>query len=241
MDSLASCKILIFEDDTAIRSLLTDFFASQGAGVAVAVDGQNSLARIRAEEPDLIILDVVLPFQDGFAILKQLRSSGSTVPVLMLTEKTTVEDKVTGLELGADDSLAKPFETRELLARARVLLRRTLQARQTNPSSRTTLELDPLCIDLVQRQVTVRGIGTVPFTKTEFDLLLDLADNVGRIRTYAQLMQDVLGYDPGVQSRALSMHIANIRKKFEQLGMDDVVQIRTIVGVGYALGMNDKT
>ena len=72
-------------------------------------------------------------------------------------------------------------------------------------------------------------------------MLLDLADNVGRIRTYAQLMQDVLGYDPGVQSRALSMHIANIRKKFEQLGMDDVVQIRTIVGVGYALGMNDKT
>ena len=127
MDSLSSCKILIFEDDAAIRSMLADFFSGQGAVVTTFEDGKDSLERIMREEPDLIVLDVVMPIQNGLTVLRQLRASGGLMPVLMLTEKDTVDDKVTGLELGADDYLPKPFDPRELLARARVLLRRAQQ------------------------------------------------------------------------------------------------------------------
>lgn len=238
MDSLSSCKILVFEDDAAIRSMLTDFFTGHGAVVASAADGKKSLERITKEQPDLIVLDVVMPYQNGLAVLRELRASGSRIPVLMLTEKDTVDDKVNGLELGADDYLAKPFDPRELLARARVLLRRTRQEENPEQSVRRPLQLESLRIDPVRREVAVHGVGPVPLTKTEFDLLWDLAGHAGTIRSYVQLMQEVLGYDPEVESRALSMHIANIRRKFEEIGVDKTIRIRTVVGVGYVLAVN---
>ncbi len=240
MDSLSFCKILIFEDDAAIRSMLADFFSGQGAVVTTFEDGKDSLERIRREEPDLIVLDVVMPIQNGLTVLRQLRASGGLVPVLMLTEKDTVDDKVTGLELGADDYLPKPFDPRELLARARVLLRRAQQDMKLKQTARPALQLDRLRIDPVKREVTVRGVGPVALTKTEFDLLLDLADHAGSIRTYGQLMREVLGYDPEVESRALSMHIANIRRKFEEIGVDKAIRIRTVVGVGYVLAVSGE-
>ncbi len=238
MDRLAPCKLLIFEDDSATRTMLADFFTCQGATVATAEDGRDALARIRSEQPDLLILDVVMPHQSGLAILEQLRAEGSPVPVLMLTAKDTVDDKVTGLELGADDYLAKPFASQELLARARVLLRRTRQAVQMKKVGMVPRRVGGLYIDPLRRVVTVHGQSPVPLTKTEFDLLLDLAEHAGSIRSYAQLMQEVLGYDPGVESRALSMHIAHIRRKLEDIGAADSVRIRTVTGIGYALAVD---
>lgn len=240
MDSLSSCKILIFEDDAAIRSMLSDFFSAQGALVITAADGKNSLERIKKEKPDLIVLDVVMPFQSGLAVLRKLRAAGNQVSVLMLTEKDTVDDKVIGLELGADDYLAKPFDPRELLARARVLLRRARQETNLKQTVRPVLKLGGLRIDPVKREVTVRGAGPLTLTKTEFDLLLDLAEHAGSIRSYAQLMREVLGYDPEVESRALSMHIANIRRKLEEIGVDKGIRIRTVVGIGYVLAVGDE-
>lgn len=239
MDRLSSCKILIFEDDAAIRFMLIDFLVGQGATVVTAEDGKNSLERIIKEQPDLLILDVVMPFQSGLAVLREMRAAGSRVPVLMLTEKDTVEDRVTGLELGADDYLAKPFDARELLARARVLLRRTRLETQMLRTAQPPLQLGCLCIDPLKREVTVHGFGVV-LTKTEFDLLFDLAQHFGAVRSYAQLMQEVLGYDPGVESRALSVHIANIRRKFEDIGEGEAVRIRTVVGIGYTLVVSGR-
>lgn len=235
MDSLSSCKILIFEDDAVIRSMLSDFFTGQGALVATAADGKDSLERIKKEEPDLIVLDVVMPFQNGLSVLRELRNSGSQVPVLMLTEKDSVDDKVNGLDLGADDYLAKPFDPRELLARVRVLLRRAQQDAKLKETVRPVLQVDRLRIDPVNREVVAHGAGPLILTKTEFDLLLDLAEHAGSIRSYAELMQEVLGYDPEVESRALSMHIANIRRKFGEIGVDKSVRIRTVAGIGYVL------
>ncbi|NLB06306.1 MAG: response regulator transcription factor, partial [Desulfobulbaceae bacterium] len=117
--------LLLFEDDPFIRDMLVVFFTAQGLTVRAAADGRNALARIRAEQPDLILLDVVLPFQDGFTILDELRRAGIKTPVILLTEKSGVDDKVTGLDHGADDYLTKPFSPAELLARIRVQLRRT--------------------------------------------------------------------------------------------------------------------
>ena len=239
MKRFAPCKLLIFEDDSAMRTMLADFFTGQGATVATAEDGKDALARIDGERPDLLILDVVMPYQSGLAILEQLRAAGNTVPVLMLTARDTVDDKVTGLELGADDYLAKPFAAQELLARARVLLRRTRQAAvQTRQAGMFPRRVGGLYIDPLKRVMSVDGQRPVPLTKTEFDLLLDLAEHAGSIRSYAQLMQEVLGYDPGVESRALSMHIAHIRRKLEDIGASDIVRIRTVTGIGYTLAVD---
>ncbi len=236
MDKPLSCNLLIFEDDAAVRAMLADFFASQGATVATAEDGRNSFERIKREQPDLIVLDVVMPYKNGFVVLKELRDAGGDVPVLMLTEKDSVEDKVAGLELGADDYLAKPFSTRELLARVRVLLRRAGQGVR----AAGMLQLEHLYINPVKREVQVLGYGPVSLTKTEFDLLFDLAEHVGTVRTHAQLMQDVLGYGPGIKSRALSMHIANIRRKFEEIGVGSTLHIRSVAGVGYTLAVRRR-
>jgi DNA-binding response OmpR family regulator len=122
------CTLLLFEDDPFIRDMLAVFFTAQGMTVRAAADGRDALTRIRAEQPDLILLDVVLPYQDGFAILDQLRQANIRTPVIMLTEKGGVDDKITGLDHGADDYLTKPFSPAELLARIRVQLRRTAAA-----------------------------------------------------------------------------------------------------------------
>ena len=233
-------KILIVEDEQSISNFISMVLNANGYDTIIVGSGEEALTMIASHCPDLIVLDVVMPIQNGLTVLRQLRASGGLVPVLMLTEKDTVDDKVTGLELGADDYLPKPFDPRELLARARVLLRRAQQDMKLKQTARPALQLDRLRIDPVKREVTVRGVGPVALTKTEFDLLLDLADHAGSIRTYGQLMREVLGYDPEVESRALSMHIANIRRKFEEIGVDKAIRIRTVVGVGYVLAVSGE-
>ena len=235
MDGVTPYKLLIFEDDEILRSMLVDFFSGQGATVATAANGQGALDRIEKEKPDVIILDMIMPIVDGWTTLRELRSSGNELPVLVLTDKGSVADRVNGLELGADDYLAKPFAPKELLSRVKALLRRVQWQRNTALSPPVMLQVKGLQLDPIKREASISGKGLLPLTKTEFDLLFFIAKEADRVFSHAQLMQEVLGYDPEVESRALSMHIANVRRKLDEVGLNGQQVIRTVSGAGYAL------
>ena len=225
------CTLLLFEDDPFIRDMLVVFFTAQGVQVRAAADGREALARIRAEQPDLILLDVVLPFQDGFSILREMRREGVETPVIMLTEKGGVDDKVTGLEFGADDYLTKPFSPAELLARIRVQLRR---ARPAGEAPARPLTIGPLTIDPAAREALLADRSRIPLTKTEFDLLYYLAARGTAVASHAELLKEVLGYEPDTETKSLVMHIANIRRKLDK-ACPDALTIRAVAGVGYKL------
>lgn len=223
--------LLLFEDDPFIRDMLVVFFTAQGLTVRTAADGRNALARIRAEQPDLILLDVVLPFQDGFSILDELRRAGSKTPVILLTEKSGVDDKVTGLDHGADDYLTKPFSPAELLARIRVQLRRTTANQEPAPQP---LTVGPVTIDPAAREALLADRSRLPLTKTEFDLLYYLAAKGRAVASHAELLKEVLGYEPETETKSLVMHIANIRRKLDK-ACPHALTIRAVAGVGYKL------
>ena len=229
-DSL-SCSILIFEDDPQILTMLATFFAEKGATVSTAEDGRDALARIKSVHPDIILLDVVMPVQDGLSILQELRRVDQNVPVILLTEKSTVDDKVTGLEFGADDYMPKPFSIKELLARVRAQLRR-LQRKQ--PAETACIKVGKVRIDPMTREIYLPKDKTLPLTKTEFDLLAFLAARVGTVVPHGVLLQDVLGYDPGVETKTLIMHLANIRRKIEKV-CPQALTIKSVTGIGYKL------
>ena len=223
--------LLLFEDDPFIRDMLVVFFTAQGLTVRAAADGRNALARIRAEQPDLILLDVVLPFQDGFSILDELRRAGITTPVILLTEKSGVDDKVTGLDHGADDYLTKPFSPAELLARIRVQLRRTAANQEPAPQP---LTVGPVTIDPAAREALLADRSRLPLTKTEFDLLYHLAAKGRAVAPHGELLKEVLGYEPETETKSLVMHIANIRRTLEQT-CPGALAIKSIAGIGYRL------
>ena len=225
------CTLLLFEDDPFIRDMLVVFFTAQGMTVRAAADGRDALTRIRAEQPDLILLDVVLPYQDGFAILDQLRHAGIRTPVIMLTEKSGVDDKVTGLDHGADDYLTKPFSPAELLARIRVQLRRTAAAGEPAPQP---LTVGPVTIDPAAREALLPDRSRIPLTKTEFDLLYHLAAKGRAVAPHGELLKEVLGYEPETETKSLVMHIANIRRKLDK-ACPHALTIRAVAGVGYKL------
>ena len=223
--------LLLFEDDPFIRDMLVVFFTAQGLTVRTAADGRNALARIRADQPDLILLDVVLPFQDGFTILDELRRAGDKTPVILLTEKSGVDDKVTGLDHGADDYLTKPFSPAELLARIRVQLRRTTANQEPAPQP---LTVGPVTIDPAAREALLADRSRLPLTKTEFDLLYYLAAKGRAVASHAELLKEVLGYEPETETKSLVMHIANIRRKLDK-ACPHALTIRAVAGVGYKL------
>ncbi|MGI6655778.1 MAG: response regulator transcription factor [Desulfobulbus sp.] len=201
-----------------------------GATVATSEDGRDAMARIAEAAPDILLMDVVMPYRDGFSILQELRQTNRDLPVIMLTEKSEVEDKVTGLEYGADDYMTKPFSPKELLARVRVQLRRSHQA----GGNARVLSIGVLRIDLQAREVLLPDGSFLHLTKTEFDLLAFLADRPGAVVPHAQLLGDVLGYDPMVETKSLVMHIANIRRKIDQ-HCPGALTIKAVAGVGYKL------
>lgn len=231
MSEPLACTLLIFEDDSAIRTMLTAFFTGLGARVETAADGSNALERINAVQPDILLLDVIMPVQDGLAILQSLRRVNTGLPVIMLTEKDGVEDKVTGLEYGADDYMTKPFSPKELLARVRAQLRRSRRAQSGNDPC---LHIGAVHIDPSTREIRLSTGELLPLTKTEFDLLAYLAARVGAVLTHAELFREVLGYDPGVETKALVMHVANIRRKLDR-HCPLALSIKAVAGVGYKL------
>jgi DNA-binding response OmpR family regulator len=225
-----TCRILLVEDEKAIREAVAAYLAREGYLVNAVADGQQALDEFAAGEYGLIILDLMLPGVSGEKVCQVVRST-SDIPLIMLTAKGEIEDRIAGLELGADDYLVKPFSPRELVARVRALLRRS---HISDESRRETLEFDELFIDIPSHHVMVDG-HPVDLTASEFKLLVTLARHPGNIYTRGELVERVLGYDFEGYERTIDSHIKNLRSK---LG-DDPREPRwlfTVHGVGYRFG-----
>ena len=222
-------RILVAEDELPMRTALEDCLVAEGFRVFSASNGDRALERAVKEKPDLLILDVMMPRLDGFAVCKELRRLGQTTPILMLTAKGMVRDRVTGLDCGADDYLVKPFSTEELLARVRALLRRL----QRGEASVEMLKLGETEIDLIKQTATRNG-SPVHLTAKEFAMLRLLAEARGEPVSRERFLDVVWGYGAFPTTRTVDMHIASLRRKLEA----DPEQPRWIVtvhGVGYRM------
>ncbi|MGO4949302.1 response regulator transcription factor [Paenibacillus sp. DRB1-1] len=221
--------ILIIDDDEKIVSMLRRGLAFEGYEVLTAANGAEGLNKMLTAEPDVVVLDVMMPQVDGFEVCRRMREGGSTIPVLMLTAKDEVENRVKGLDLGADDYLVKPFALEELLARVRALLRRKTE-QQDNNGNRLTFE--DLQLDNESREV-VRGGKRLELTAKEFELLHLFMQNPKRVLSRDLIMDKIWGYDYSGESNVLEVYIAMLRQKTEQDGGKRL--IRTIRGAGYIL------
>ena len=224
-------RILIIEDEAPMRTALADLLAAEGHRVLTAANGASGLRRALDEKPDLILLDVMMPRLDGFAVCAELRRLTHAVPVLMLTAKGQIEDRVNGLDVGADDYLVKPFSTEELLARVRALLRR----HQRQARVPLTLKLGEVEIDLA-RQSALRGRQAIHLTAKEFAMLRLLAEAEGEPVTRERFLDVVWGYTTFPTTRTVDNHIASLRAKLEK-NPDAPRWLKTVHGVGYKLEM----
>ncbi|MDP9164559.1 MAG: response regulator transcription factor [Actinomycetota bacterium] len=221
-------RILVVDDEPAVRTSVSAALQFEGYDVAVASDGVAALASIESCRPDLLIVDVLMPRLDGLQTVRRLRAEGSTLPVLMLTARDGLGDRVLGLDAGADDYLVKPFGLEELLARVRALLRRSA----TVAAQASVLVYDDLRLDLAAHRVE-RGGALVRLTRTEFLLLEMLMRHRERVLSRAQLLQDVWGFDFEASSNSLDVYIGYLRRKLEADGRPRLVQ--TERGVGFVL------
>ncbi len=212
------------DDERAIRRLLRMYLTDAGFTVAEAADGDQAIDQVRSGGIDLVLLDLMLPGMDGFEVCRRLREIGP-VPVIMITARSDEAHRVTGLELGADDYVVKPFSPAEVVARVRAVMRRT-----TAPvDPHRTLHAGPVRIEPAARQATVDG-HAVELTRLEFDLLAELAANPRVVYTRERLLEKVWGYQSGVGGKTVDVHVANLRRK---LGED--IGIVAVRGVGYKL------
>jgi len=220
-------KILIVEDDGNIAELLHLYLEKEGYETRIAPDGGKAIELFRSFTPDLVLLDIMLPVMDGWAVLKKIRSESKT-PVIMLTAKGETTDKVTGLEQGADDYIVKPFETKEVLARIHAVLRRS--GAEHGDAGKKRLSFDKLTIDLDAYELLVDGkrVDTPP---KELELLFHLASSPNRVFTRNQLLDEVWGFDYFGDSRTVDVHIKRLREKLE--GVSDTWSLKTVWGVGY--------
>jgi two-component system response regulator MprA len=222
----SNAKILIAEDDRAAREALARALSLEGYEVETVDDGEEALAAAKRFDPDLLLLDVMMPVLDGLAVCRKLRADGNQLPVLILTARTETSDRVVGLDAGADDYMPKPYDLEELLARIRALLRRTVG------DSGEILTVGPLSLDLGGRTVLLAD-RQVELTKTEFDLLELLARNAGIVLDKATIHERIWGYDFGPDSKNLAVYIGYLRRKLEQ---DDAPRLlHTVRGIGYVV------
>jgi two-component system response regulator MprA len=220
-------KILVVDDERAVRESLRRALELEGYEIELAGDGNEALYRLESsEEPDAMILDVLMPGVDGLEVCRRIRGTGSRLPVLMLTARTEVEDRVAGLDAGADDYVTKPFALEELLARVRALLRRT------NEDGGEVLRFADLELDPGTREVK-RGDRRIELTRTEFSLLELFLRNPRQVLTRSVIFERVWGYDFGFGSNSLDVYIGYLRRKTEAAGEPRL--IHTVRGVGYAL------
>ncbi len=220
-------KILIAEDDRAVRDSLERALRLEGYDVSTASDGAAALAAADTVDPDLFVLDIMMPYVDGVTVCRTIRNRGVRTPVLMLTARHEVAHRVDGLDAGADDYLVKPFDLDELLARVRALLRRS-----SLPDNGDVITYADLRIDLKARRVT-RGERLIELTKTEFDLLVLLASNAEIVIERDVIYDRIWGFDFTTSSNSLDVYIGYLRRKLEEEGEPRLVQ--TIRGVGYVV------
>jgi two-component system response regulator MprA len=221
-------RILVVDDDAAVREALRRALQLEGYEIELAADGAEALDRLKLDsaEPDALVLDVSMPRLDGLEVCRRLRRGGSRVPVLMLTARDEVADRVAGLDAGADDYVVKPFALEELLARLRALLRRTSGTAE-DVLRFADLELDP------STRLVARGGDPIELTRTEFSLLELFLLNPRQVLTRSVIFERVWGYDFGFGSNSLDVYVGYLRRKTEQGGKPRLIQ--TVRGVGYAL------
>ena len=219
-------KILIVEDEKNISDLLRLYLEKEGYETQVAADGVKGIETFRSYHPDLVLLDIMLPIMDGWSVLRKIREDGKT-PVIMLTAKGELDDKVQGLERGADDYVTKPFEAKEVVARIHAVLRRYGVEEDT---AEKKLTFPKLIINLDSYELTVDGkrIDTPP---KELELLYRLASAPNRVFTRNQLLDEVWGFDYFGDSRTVDVHVKRLREKLE--GVSDQWALKTVWGVGY--------
>ncbi|GGV01475.1 DNA-binding response regulator [Actinomadura cremea] len=228
----APARILIVDDEPAVREALTGSLEFEGYRTAAAADGVAALAAVARERPDLVVLDVLMPRMDGLTACRRLRALGESVPVLMLTARDMVGDRVTGLDAGADDYLAKPFELDELLARVRALLRRGRMNADAAGARDDVLAFDDLRMDTTTREVTRAG-RHLELTRTEYMLLETFLTHPRQVLTREQILKAVWGFDFEPASNSLDVYVMYLRRKTEVDGMPRLVH--TVRGVGYVL------
>ena len=219
-------RIVVVDDDEALRNALRRALRLEGYDVELARDGAEGLDRLAGLGADLVVLDVLMPVLDGVSVCRRLRESGDRTPVLMLTARDAVSDRVVGLDAGADDYLTKPFALEELLARVRALLRRS------SPEHEGTLRVGDLELDPRSRRVT-RGDRALELTRTEFALLELLMRNAGAVLTRAAIHERVWGFDEAYGSNTLDVYVGYLRRKTEAAGEPRLIQ--TVRGVGFVL------
>jgi two-component system, OmpR family, response regulator MprA len=225
-----SQRLLIVEDDPAISSMLRRGLSFEGYSVTIVTTGPDALDNLRNEVPDLIVLDVMLPGMNGIEVCRRIRAAGEDVPILMLTARDEVTDRVAGLDAGADDYLIKPFAFEELVARLRALLRRG-DIRGDEPQG-TTFTFDDLTLDTGTR-FAYRGGRRIELTTREFDLLLLFLHHPNQVLTRDTIMERVWGNDFPGESNVLEVYMSNLRRHLEAGGEPRLIQ--TIRGAGYAL------
>jgi two-component system response regulator VicR len=225
-------KVLIVDDEQSIVELLTYNLQRNGYEVVIARDGRQALRLAQAAQPDLVILDLMLPGLDGLDVCRVLRRD-SAVPIIMLTAREEEVDRVVGLELGADDYVTKPFSVRELMARVKAVLRRTAPTPSTEISAAAVHRIGPLEIDTLSRQARSAGVA-VPLTHLEFELLETLARHAGQVLSRDQLLDQVWGYDYFGDARAVDSAVKRLRAKLRAAGSDPGL-ITTVRSVGYRL------
>lgn len=226
---MSSGLILLVDDEASIVQLAQMYLEREGYRVQSIGDGQQALQTVRTSQPDLIVLDVMLPGLDGFEVCRRIRAEDHALPILMLTARDEDIDKILGLELGADDYMTKPFNPRELVARVKAILRRSERPAPSQPASEV-IQLGDLAIDLGQRAVMCRG-QVVDLRMQEFEVLLILARHRNLVLTREQLLNLAWGFDFYGQTRTVDVHIAQLRRKLSS----SAVKIETVTGIGYKL------
>jgi DNA-binding response OmpR family regulator len=229
-------RILVVEDESQIAKILKIELEFEGYEVLVAYDGKSGLQAALTEKLDLILLDVMLPELNGLEVLRRIRKENERIPILLLTARNLTMDKVSGLDLGANDYITKPFEMEELLARVRSSLRQNSIVAQESEEEGKTLSFQDLSINLDSREVK-RGNTFISLTPKEFDLLVYLLMSKNKIVTRENILNDVWGYEFEGETNVIDVYIRHLRKKIEDESADSMI-IQTVRGVGYTIREN---
>jgi two-component system OmpR family response regulator len=227
-DKRPEARLLVVDDEPNIVELLSASLRFAGFDVATAAGGIEALQTARTFRPDLVVLDVMMPGLDGFAVARRLRESGARVPIVFLTARDATADKVTGLTLGGDDYVTKPFSLEEVVARIRAVIRRTNSAATATPSR---LHFSDLALDVDTHEVW-RGETTIPLSPTEFKLLHYFMSNPGRVLSKAQILDHVWHYDFNGDANIVESYVSYLRRKIDTV---EPRLLHTLRGVGYVL------
>jgi two-component system response regulator MprA len=230
-------RVLVVDDEPAVREALGRTLRFEGYDVELAGDGTEALTALNDQRPDLMVLDVMMPRLDGLETCRRLRAAGDTLPVLMLTARDGVGDRVAGLDAGADDYLVKPFALEELLARVRALLRRSMIVNGASSATSGLLRYGDLSLDAATREVR-RGERELELTRTEFALLEVFLRHPRQVLTRSTLFEQVWGYDFGAGSNSLDVYIGYLRRKLEAGGEQRL--LHTVRGIGYVLRETER-